>query len=161
MCVAIMGRRRRGTDAYAVQMGYAVQRTNILRDLRDDARRERVYLPEQTLAHYGLTLQDALALKDADATDEVAPAWDNLVVEEARRVHALYRRARRFLSRTQRRALALLEVMGAVYEALLRRIEQLGAAAITRPVKLSGPQRLSVVAGSLTAAVLGLPWAAT
>ena len=50
-----------GAEPYAIKLGVALQLTNILRDVGDDVRRGRVYLPEEDLARFGLTADDILA----------------------------------------------------------------------------------------------------
>jgi phytoene synthase len=60
LCMGIVGAAP-GSERYAITLGVALQMTNILRDVGEDARRGRVYVPEEDLRHFGLTAQDILA----------------------------------------------------------------------------------------------------
>jgi len=54
MCRKIFGYRNESTREYAISLGIALQLTNILRDIKDDARRGRIYLPLDDLRHFGV-----------------------------------------------------------------------------------------------------------
>jgi phytoene synthase len=72
---------------YARTLGIAMQLTNILRDVGEDAARGRCYLPEEDLATFGLTRDDVLASGTVLARD---PRWRALMTFEIRRARALY-----------------------------------------------------------------------
>lgn len=74
---------REGAARYAIRLGVALQLTNILRDVGEDARRGRVYLPEEDLEHFGLSADDILNGR----RDE---AFRSLMRFEIERAHALY-----------------------------------------------------------------------
>ena len=63
----IFGQTQEQTTAFAHKLGLAMQLTNIIRDVGEDARRGRVYLPAEELAVHGLTAEDILSLKDGPA----------------------------------------------------------------------------------------------
>lgn len=73
-----------GAEPYAIKLGVALQLTNILRDVGEDARRGRVYLPETDLMRFGLTAEDILA----GVYDERFRALMRFEVERTRRLYA-------------------------------------------------------------------------
>ncbi|MCX7790837.1 MAG: phytoene/squalene synthase family protein [Chloroflexaceae bacterium] len=73
-----------GAEPYAIKLGVALQLTNILRDVGEDARRGRVYLPQEDLERFGLTAEDILA----EVYDERFRALMRFEVERTRRLYA-------------------------------------------------------------------------
>jgi phytoene synthase len=125
---------------YAVQLGRALQFTNILRDVRKDAARGRLYLPLEELARHGVTEAEVLR-------GEYSERYARCAAAVAARARALYAAARAALPPAERRAMASAELMGAVYWQLLRRLEArrfdvFGA----RPVRLSRLHKLALIA---------------
>jgi len=116
LCVAIFGHANRSARDYAVDLGIAFQLTNILRDVGEDARRGRIYLPLDDLAQFGCPEE---ALLRAQWT----PAVGALLAFECGRARAYYLRARAALAPEDRRPLAPAEAMRLIYERLLQRIE--------------------------------------
>ena len=116
VCIRIFGCDDRATD-YAVHLGVALQLTNILRDVRDDLDRGRLYLPLDDLAACGCTVADLEARAPSDAVRRV-------VAFECRRAREFYGRARAALPPGDRRRLIAAEIMRAVYFETLRRIER-------------------------------------
>jgi phytoene synthase len=101
--------------AFAHALGVALQRTNILRDVAEDARAGRVYLPTEDLARAGLTAKDL--------TGEFAPPGYRRAAEPlVARARAAFDRARAAVPAGASRALAPALAMGRVYEGVLARI---------------------------------------
>jgi len=117
ICIRIFGCRDPRASEYAVNLGVALQLTNILRDVKDDLERGRVYLPLDDLAACDCTVAD---LEAGVATEPVR----RVVAFECRRAREFYERARRALPPDDRRRLAAAEIMRAVYFETLRRIER-------------------------------------
>jgi phytoene synthase len=119
MCVEIFGYTPAHQEAvrrYAVDLGIALQLTNILRDVAEDAQRGRIYLPADELASYGVTA--------ADLTDgRRSQAFVRMMQYQAARARSHYLRARASLSSYERSKLVIAEIMGDIYYALLERIE--------------------------------------
>jgi 15-cis-phytoene synthase len=112
--IEIFEYRNPGTRAYAVELGIALQLTNILRDVAGDAARGRLYVPLEDLARFGVTdaeLREGAAPRRAEVTA--------LLAFQADRAHAHYARAAALLPAEDRRAMAPAELMAAVYHALL------------------------------------------
>jgi phytoene synthase len=101
---------------YAVNLGIALQLTNILRDVGTDARAGRVYLPQTDLHAFGVDEDD---LRHGRYT----PAFVQLMERQAGRARHFYRRARATFPRADARSLVAAEVMGSIYFALLEAIE--------------------------------------
>jgi phytoene synthase len=101
---------------YAVHLGKALQLTNILRDVRNDAERGRIYLPLRECARFGVSPDDILA-------GHYSPKYIRLAqcIAEVAKDH--YGKARELLPEVDRRSMATAELMGTVYWKLLRKLE--------------------------------------
>jgi len=112
LCIAIFGDQTESARAYAIHLGLALQYTNILRDVAEDAVRGRVYLPKDLLARHGLTAADVL--------DQV---YDQRFVDAAGEFAALaeteYQLAWKRLPEVNARALLPAEIMGRTYYQIL------------------------------------------
>ncbi|MFV2117869.1 squalene/phytoene synthase family protein, partial [Streptomyces sp. Act-28] len=109
---------------YADTLGLALQLTNILRDLREDAANGRSYLPAEDLAKFGCSdgFHTATPPPDADFT--------GLVHHEVRRARALFAQGYRLLPLLDRRSGACVAAMAGIYRRLLDRIERDPAAVL-------------------------------
>jgi 15-cis-phytoene synthase len=101
---------------YAVNLGIALQLTNILRDVGADAGAGRVYVPRADLRAFDVTEDDLKA-------GRYTPAFVALMERQAGRAHYFYRRARASFPLADTRSLVAAEVMGRIYFALLQEIE--------------------------------------
>ncbi|MBI4422580.1 MAG: presqualene diphosphate synthase HpnD [Elusimicrobia bacterium] len=121
LCVEIFGFRhtsREDIREYARHMGYAVQLTNILRDIGSDLELGRVYLPQEDLAAAGYTLEDLLKRQHN-------PAFMGLMRRQYDRAKTYYARARNILHPSDRPAMLPAEIMGRVYEGILDQVREL------------------------------------
>jgi phytoene synthase len=121
----------------------AFQLTNILRDIRTDAEKGRIYVPQEDLARFGYSEQDLLR-----RTYNLAFA--DLMRFEAERAHEYYAKAERALHAlppNERRALTVAEIMRGVYSRILRQIQASEFRVFERRVTLSTRDRLMVAAG--------------
>jgi len=101
---------------YAVNLGIALQLTNILRDVGADARLGRVYLPRADLRRFGVTPEDL-------RRGRYSPAFVALMRHGAARARRFYRAARAAFPEVDARSLVPAEIMGWIYYALLGEIE--------------------------------------
>jgi len=122
----IFGCRDPRSRAYAEALGTALQLTNILRDVAEDAERGRIYLPLEDLRRFGYRERDLF-------THTRGPALIALVRFECDRARELYRMARASVAPADRRALAPAEGMRLVYQRLLARI-------VAAPEAIFGPR---------------------
>lgn len=125
-------------EELAVVLGEALQTTNILRDLAEDAARGRLYLPRDVLEAHGI----------GDHTAEAVlahPALPRVCADLAARAEALFRQARALLARCDRRRMRPAALMLAAYARVLARLETRGWTRIDEPVRLSRAEKLWVV----------------
>jgi len=116
LCIGIFGYQRPSARDYAVNLGIAFQLTNILRDVREDAQRGRIYLPLEDLRRFDCTEADLLG-------GHYSPRVEALMAFECGRARTYYQLARNALAPEDRGSLAAAEAMRSIYERLLDRIE--------------------------------------
>jgi phytoene synthase len=117
LSIEIFGYRHPACRAYAVHLGKALQLTNILRDVRADAQRSRIYLPLSELARFKVSPEEILRL-------EYSPRFFELANSVAQRARHFYRLARETLPAADRRSMVAAELMGSIYWRLLRKLER-------------------------------------
>jgi phytoene synthase len=117
LAAGIFGYRDPRTLEYAKNLGTAFQLTNIIRDVGDDARRNRIYLPMDELRSFGVPASDILQAKHSDA-------FVKLMEFQYRRAVGYYEAAMGALPAQDRRAQRPGLIMSAIYRALLEEIEQ-------------------------------------
>ena len=132
--IEVFGYRSPTASDYALNLGTALQLVNILRDLQADARRGRVYLPQEDMDRFGVSAADL-------AEGRTTSSFVELLRFECGRARGFFDRARANLAAEDRRSLVAAEIMGAIYWRLLRRIEKCahrvfrGRVHLSRPVK--------------------------
>ena len=134
ICIRIFGCTNARAREYALNLGVALQLTNILRDVRSDLERGRVYLPLEDMAACGCTVED---LARGTMTEPVR----RVIAFEVRRARDFYQRARDARPEEDRRRLVAAEIMRAVYFETLRRIERSGHDVFTARARVPRPQQ--------------------
>jgi phytoene synthase len=137
LSVRVFGETGPAADELAVTLGEALQTTNILRDLAEDAERGRIYLPRELLDAHGLSAEDPAALLAAPG---LAPACAELA-EHAR---TLFGRARELIAASDRRRIRPALLMLEIYERLFKRLEARGWDRPLVPVKVPRIEKLWV-----------------
>jgi phytoene synthase len=117
LSIEIFGYQDPACRDYAIYLGKALQLTNILRDVRTDAERGRIYLPLSELSRFGVSPEEILELKYSERFVKLAGS----VAERAR---GFYRKAQQTLPAVDRRSMVAAELMGSVYWRLLRKLER-------------------------------------
>jgi 15-cis-phytoene synthase len=135
MSAEIFGYRNAATLEYARDLGIAFQLTNIVRDVGEDARRGRIYLPQEDLARFGV---DASALLQARATGD----FTGLMAFETDRARGWYDRALGKLPPEDRRAQRAGLAMAAIYRTLLAEIARDGYQVLQRRLALTPLRKL-------------------
>lgn len=135
----IFGYRDRHTLKYARDLGMAFQLTNILRDVGEDARRGRIYLPVEDLQRFGVQEQDLLQGRET-------PEFYQLMAFEAERAREFYRRAHDTLPDTDRRSQRAGLIMSAIYQRQLDELEKDGFHTLTRRISLTPLAKLWLAA---------------
>lgn len=116
----IFGQTDPATTLYAHTMGQAFQLTNIIRDVGEDARRGRIYLPIDELQRFDVKAHELLR---AEAPYGYSERFTALMRFQAERAHGLYDQALAALPPADRRAQRPGLMMAAIYRTLLREIE--------------------------------------
>jgi phytoene synthase len=123
--IEIFEYRHPRTREYAVELGLALQLTNILRDVAPDAARGRLYLPLEDLARFGVGEEELLAAAadpDAPRRAEVG----ELLAFQAERAQGHYAAAAQRLPAEDRRSMLPAQIMGSIYQALLGELARRG-----------------------------------
>ena len=116
--VRVFGCRHPAADEYAVSLGIALQLTNILRDLKSDGERGRVYLPQEELRRAGYSEQELLAGRTGEP-------FRRLMAAQCGRAREFFARAARAERESgEERKLLPARIMGQVYRQVLEQIER-------------------------------------
>jgi phytoene synthase len=135
MSAEIFGYTEPATRGYARDLGIAFQLTNIVRDVGEDARRGRIYLPQDDLARFGVTSSDVLRAQSS-------PAFASLMAFEVDRARGWYDRALAQLPVSDRRAQRAGLAMAAIYRTLLDEIASDGYQVLDRRIALTPLRKL-------------------
>ena len=147
VCVEIFGYRDPAARSYAVQLGMALQLTNIIRDVAADLAKGRLYLPAEDLARFRVTEEDLRA-------GRLTPAVSGLMRFECERARFYYSKAAATLPAVDRRNLLAAEIMGAIYFEILRRIERSGYDVFSRRIRVPRPYRAAIALRHWASAML-------
>jgi len=117
MCIEIFGYKHSSTKEYAVNLGLAMQMTNILRDVKADAVNGRIYLPQEDLIKFNYSEKDILENK-------YSPEFVSLMAFEAGRAQNFFNRANELLDLEDRSSLFAARAMQHIYQKLLYKLER-------------------------------------
>jgi 15-cis-phytoene synthase len=130
ICAEVFGYKNERTRQYAINLGIALQLTNILRDIKADAKRGRIYIPQEDLRTFGYAEDDLIR----NIYDE---HFVNLMKYECDRAHEFFRTAKKFLAEEDKPLFSAARTMGNIYYLLLRRIESNQYDVFSKRVRLS------------------------
>jgi phytoene synthase len=130
LAAGIFGYRDARTLDYARDLGIAFQLTNIIRDVGEDARKHRIYLPMEDLKRFGVPASDIL---NANQTS----GFQKLMAFEAARARSYYEKAMQSLPRADRKAQRPGLIMAAIYRTLLDEIERDGFRVLAQKTSLT------------------------
>jgi len=139
--VRVLGVTRPSALAYAEQLGIAVQLTNVLRDVAEDAAGGRVYLAREDLQRFGVEPADLARAPRSEPVRLLLACY-----AEKARIH--YERAEAALDPEDRRALRPAAAMGRIYRHLLETVHREGFPCLGAPRRLSKPRRIAIAAGA-------------
>lgn len=146
VCIRIFGYSGARAEKLAEETGIAFQLTNILRDVAEDAERNRVYLPLDDLAAHGVLLETLLHRK----TGAPPTAQERALLEEiAQRAEQYYRSAEALLPLIERESRPALWVLVSIYHALLKRIRRAQFNVFTERASVPTAQKLAILAVGL------------
>ncbi len=138
ICIEIFGYRNPSAKVYAENLGLALQVTNIIRDVGEDAARGRIYLPLEDLARFNVSEDEILG-------GVYSSNFVSLMDFEAKRAQELYAKAQSALAPEDRATLLTAEAMRLIYAALLERIMKSNYRVLDRRHSLSAPHKLYLV----------------
>jgi phytoene synthase len=148
MCVRIFGCTDAGSRQYAIDLGVALQLTNILRDVPGDLSRGRVYLPQQDLIRFGVSEGDLGAEAMHAGHGVRSPKVKALLAFQAERARQYYARADAALPRRDARRLVAARIMGNIYRGILDRIEAADYDVFSAVIRVPRPQRALIAAAT-------------
>jgi len=155
MCLEIFGYSDPKSRHYATDLGVALQLTNILRDVPEDLARGRVYIPQEDLRRFGCSEED-LAREAANAGHGVRSGAVKLLLQhQAVRAREYYARAAAALPPSDARRLAAAEIMGAIYFAILKRIEAADYDVFSKVIRIPRPRRALIALGTWARVLAG------
>lgn len=137
MCVRIFGYTDAAVFDRADELGLAMQLTNCLRDVREDAEMGRIYLPQEDLQRFGVTEQEVL-----DGRPGVG--WKPLVAFEAQRARALFASGLGVATFIPRRPAVCVRTMAGIYQRILNRIDRDPELPLRQRASLSKAEKLRV-----------------
>jgi phytoene synthase len=135
LSAGIFGATKPETLQYAEKLGLAFQLTNIIRDVGEDARKGRIYLPVSELQQFGVTAADILNARHSDK-------FEALMAFQAERAERVYDEAYTLLPREDRRAQRPGLMMAAIYRTLLREIAADRFHVLTQKISLTPIRKL-------------------
>jgi phytoene synthase len=137
MCIEIFTYRSPQTREYAVNLGIALQLTNILRDIKEDAKRSRIYLPQEDLRRFGYSEKDL-------SNSVLNENFRALMKFEVERARAYYRKAAELLPAEDRPTLTAALTMSRIYYRLLEQIERVQYDVYNHQIRLHRPERFLI-----------------
>jgi phytoene synthase len=133
--VEIFGYRNSNTLKYAQDLGLAFQLTNIIRDVGEDARRDRIYLPQDELVRFGVSEEDILQSRESDN-------FRRLMEFQIERAESYYDSASAALSAEDRKNQLSGIIMAAIYRTLLQEIKSDGYHVMQHRISLTPVRKL-------------------
>jgi phytoene synthase len=140
--IEIFGYRNVRCKEYALELGLALQMTNIIRDVGKDLRSGRIYLPQDDLARFGYSETELQGRQHNER-------FVRLMEFEAARAREFFSRAAAALPPEDRRAMVPAEIMSSIYCGLLRRMELDQFRVFEKEYRLSGLEKVGRIAAQL------------
>lgn len=137
MCSEIFGYKNKRTLQYAIDLGIALQLTNIVRDVRSDALRDRIYIPLEDFERFGYTEDELFA-------SVYNENFVKLMHYEAERARRYYEKARASLAEEDHRAFFSARIMDRIYYRILDKIEQRSYAVFEEKISISSLSKLVI-----------------
>jgi phytoene synthase len=135
MCIEIFGYKTESAKRYAVNLGIAMQLTNILRDIKFDALNGRIYIPEEDLKRFGYSEEDLLNFRYNDSFIE-------LMKFECKRAREYYEKANESFRKEDKKSLFPARIMEKIYFNILEKIEKTNYNVFHKKAKVSKIKKL-------------------
>jgi len=140
--VRIFGCKSEGSDDYAINLGYALQITNIMRDVREDLENDgRIYLPTEVMERFRYDEKELRSLHHG-------PAFTNMMNFHYRQATSYFEKAASFIDPAERSRLVASEMMGQVYRELLEKMHRDDFRVFERRYRISKARKATILARS-------------
>ncbi len=139
ICIEIFGYKDHRAREYAVDLGLAMQLTNILRDVREDMERDRIYLPQEDLDRFGCSEQDI-------SLGRVNDNFRDLMRFQVERAREYFKRGKELLPLVSPQSRVCPAMLHSTYSRLLDRIEAADYDVFSRRISLSTREKLALMA---------------
>ncbi len=156
VCIRIFGYQDPGAEKLAEETGIAFQLTNILRDVREDAERGRLYLPLEDLERCGVT---AHSMAEISNGGQLTPQQRQVLAIQAQRAAQFYKSAEALLPLISPDSRAAMWVLVTIYHRLLRHIEQRNYDVFSARVGVPAYEKLSILGFGLFKTLAQGVWA--
>jgi phytoene synthase len=147
ICIEVFGYEHFGAKHHAVDLGLAMQLTNVARDVREDLQRGRIYIPQDEMARFGYSEREL-------AEGVVNDAFRDLMAFQVSRARRYFESGRRLIPLLPPRSRACPRVLVEVYSAILDRIEASGYDVFQRRIGLTSGEKLFLLAKSWVVSLL-------
>lgn len=137
ICAEVFGYNHERTKQYAINLGIALQLTNILRDIKVDAKKGRIYLPQEDLKRFGYSEDELMNFVYNDT-------FRVLMKFECERAHEYFRKAKSYLAEDDKPLFYAARAMGNIYYLLLLRIERANYDVFSKRIRLASPVKFLV-----------------
>ena len=142
VCIEIYGYDDPRAREYAESWGVFMQLINIIRDVAEDAERDRIYLPLEDLARWGISEEDVMSGKELLKH----PGWEPFVKEYLDRADGYRQRAFQLLSHLDRSARYSPAAMASFYQSIMKKIVKRNGDVFTERVQLSKTEKMILAA---------------
>lgn len=137
ICAEVFGYHHSTTKEYAINLGKALQLTNILRDIKTDARKGRIYIPQEDLRRFGYTEEELLS-------NTYNERFIELMKFECERARSYFKKAKTSLAEEDKPLFTAARTMGNIYYLILRRIKAAHYDVFSKRITLGSPVKLLV-----------------
>lgn len=137
ICIEIFGYTNPQTRDYAIDLGLALQLTNITRDVYTDYQKDRIYLPAEELERFNYTEQDLTQAR-------YNSAFIDLMHFQSQRAWSYYQTAAKLLPEEDRSSMFSAQIMGQIYSRLLTKIEHANYNIFDTPIRLNNLNKLGI-----------------
>ena len=140
MSIEVFGYKTKNAKEYAVNLGIAMQLTNILRDIKYDAQNGRIYIPEEDLKRFGYSEDDLMNSRYNESFVE-------LMKFECKRVREYYEKANNCFDKQDRKLLFPARIMQNIYFGILKKIEKMNYNVFQKKARISKLRKLYITFG--------------
>ena len=140
ICIEIFGYKNKSAKDYAINLGLAMQLTNILRDIKKDSDRGRIYLPQKDMTDFNYSEEDLIERK-------YNPEFVSLMKYEAARAEEFFKKADQFLDFEDKSSMFPARAMQHIYHKLLTKIENENYDVFNKKIKVGKLEKAAISIG--------------